>query len=73
MSDELENAKKIILAHLDKVCTVKNTKWVLDETGEQYIEVDAGYSEKEMEITRMYHYRDMKGYYKLRDLLEDLL
>ncbi len=70
---ELEEAKKIILDHLDKLCTVKNTKWVLNEAGDGYIEVDAGFSEKEMKITREYHYRDMKKYFKLRDLLDDLI
>lgn len=66
---ELEEAKKIILAHLDELCTVKSTKWV--EKDGEYVEVDAGYSEKEMEIIRQYHYRDYKQYFKLRELLEE--
>ncbi len=70
---ELEEAKKIILDHLDKLCTVKNTKWVLNDDGDEYIEVDAGFSEKELKIMRQYHYRDMKEYFKLRDKIDDLL
>ena len=71
--DELEEAKKIILAHLDDLCTVKTTKWVENEAGDGYVEVDAGYSEKELEIMRTYHYRDMKEYFKLRDKIDDLI
>ena len=70
---ELEEAKKVILAHLDEICTVKSTKWVLNEAEDGYVEVDAGYTEEEMKIMRKYHYRDMKKYYKLRDKIDDLI
>lgn len=74
---DLEEAKKIIIDHLNEVCTVKNTKWeyVIDPRTNigEYKEVDAGYTEKEMQIMRQYRYRDMKQYFKLRDLLDDLL
>jgi len=69
---ELEEAKKVILKHLDEICTVKSTKWTWDEDGEP-IEVDAGYSEEEMKIMRRYHYMDMKDYFKLRDKIDDLI
>ncbi len=71
--DKLEEAKKVILDYLDKMLTVKNTRWVYDEVEKEYIEVDAGYTEKEMEITRRYHYQDYKQYFKLRDKIDDLL
>lgn len=69
----LEEAKKVILAHLDELCTVKSTKWIYDEEKREYKEVDAGYSEEEMEIMRRYHYRDMKEFFKLRDKIDDLI
>ena len=69
----LEEAKKIILAYLDKMLSVKNTRIVYDEDKKEYIEVDAGYTEKEMRVRRTYHYQDYKKYFKLRDLLDDLL
>ena len=70
---ELEEAKKIILDHLDELCTVKITKWVLDESGKEYIEVDAGYSKKELELMQYLRNRDMKKYIKLRGLIDDLI
>ncbi len=69
----LEEAKKVILAHLDEICTVKKTRWVLNEAEDGYIEVDAGFSDEEMKIMRQYHYRDMKKYFKLRDKIDDLI
>ncbi|KKN04728.1 hypothetical protein LCGC14_1094370 [marine sediment metagenome] len=74
---ELEEAKKVILDHLDDICTVKNTKWVyiihsVSKVGE-YREVDAGYTEKEMDIMRRCRYIDMKEYFKLRELIDDLI
>ncbi len=71
--DKLEKAKKVILAHLDKLCAVKSTKWVENEAGDEYIEINAGFSEAEMKIIQECHYRDMKKYFKLKDLLDDLL
>ena len=73
MGKELKEAKKIIIDHLDEICNVKTTKWVENEAGDGYIQVDAGYSEKEMETMQFYHNRDNKEYIKLRDLLYDLI
>lgn len=70
---ELEKAKKVIIDHLDKICNTKNTKWVENEAGDGYIEVDAGYSEEEMRTIRSCHYRDHKKYFKLRELIDDLI
>ena len=70
---DIEEAKKIILEHLSEICTVKSTKWVENEDGDGYVEVDAGFSEKELADMRAYHYRDMKEYYKLMDLISDLI
>ena len=71
--DELEKAKKVILDHLDEILTVKTTKWVENEAGDGYIEVDAGYSEEEMKIMQFYSNRDNREYIKLRDKIEDLI
>jgi len=70
---ELEKAKEIILKHIDEILTVKTTKWVYDETKEEYIEVDAGRSKEEIDFLTRYQYIEDKDYYKLRDLLEDLI
>ena len=70
---ELEKAKKVILDHLVEICTVKSTKWVYDEEKEEYIEVDAGYTEKEMKTMQFYSNRDNWQYIKLIDLIEDLI
>ena len=56
----LEEAKKVILDHIKEICTVKTTKWVENEAGDGYIEVDAGFTEKEMADMQHYHNRDMK-------------
>ena len=70
---ELKEAKDVIIKHLDEICNVKNTKWVYNDDKEEYEEVDAGYDEKSMRTIRNCHYRDHKKYFKLRDLLEDLI
>ena len=68
---KLEEAKKVILDHIDKIITVKNTKWVYDEEKKIYKNVDAGYTEKELQFIQSLRYRDAKHYYKLKDLLEE--
>lgn len=68
---EIEEAKKAIIKHLDDVLTVKSTKWV--EKDGEYIEVDAGYTEEELKFMQSYHDRDMKPYYKLKELLIELI
>ena len=70
---DLEEAKKVIIDHLKEILTVKTTKWVYDEEKEEYIEVDAGYTKKELEFMQSYKYREDKDYYKLMELLEDLI
>jgi len=70
---ELEKAKQVIMKRLDEILTVKTTKWVENETGSGYIQVDAGYSEEEIKDMQFYRNRDMKEYVKLRDLLYDLI
>ena len=70
---ELKEAKKVIMKHLDEILTVKTTKWVENEAGDGYIQVDAGYSEKELKDMQFYSNRDMHEYIKLRDLLYDLI
>ncbi len=70
---ELEEAKKVILEHINKLITVKNTKWVYDAQIKEYVEVNAGFSEGEIKIMEDSRYRDMKSYFKLRDLLEELI
>ena len=67
----LEEAKKVILDHIDKIITVKNTKLVYDEEKEEYKNVDAGYSEDEIQFMQSLRDRDMKHYCKLKDLLEE--
>lgn len=69
----VEKAKKIILDHLDEILTVKTTKWVLNKAKDGYIEVDAGHSKKELDSLHRYQQIEMKDYYKLRDLLDDLI
>lgn len=68
---ELEKAKKVIMDHLDELCTVKSTRWVYNEEKKEYEAIDAGYSKEEMEIMRKHLYRDYKQYFKLRELLEE--
>jgi len=70
---DLEKAKAVIMKHLEEIITVKNTKWVYNEEKEEYEEVDAGYDKESMRIIRGCHYRDHKKYFKLYDLIEDLI
>jgi len=68
---KLEEAKDVIMKHLDEILTVKNTKWEYNDDKEEYEEVDAGYDEESMRIIRGCHYRDHKKLFKLRDLLDE--
>jgi len=70
---ELEKAKEVILKEIDSTLTIKTTKWVENEAGDGYIEVDAGRTKKEMEFLQSYQRKEMRDWYKLRDLLEDLI
>ena len=70
---KLEEAKEVILKHLNESLNVKTTKWVWDEDKQEYIEVDAGYSKEEIKVLQDIRCRDFGEYYELKELLEDLI